>query len=50
MSDKQEDAPRRRYPRFYEKIVPIALVLIVTAMIILVLVIFGVASGLFLGG
>ena len=41
--------PRRQYPPFYEKVVPIALGLIIVAIVILLLVIVGVALGLFSG-
>jgi hypothetical protein len=41
--------PKRRYPPFYEKVVPIALVIIAIAIIALLLIIVGVALGLFPG-
>lgn len=40
----------RRYPRFYEKAVPIALAAIGLAILILLLAILAVALGLFPGG
>ena len=40
---------KRRYPRFYEKAVPIALGIIAIAIIVLLLIIIGVALGLFPG-
>ena len=45
-SDRQA-RPKRQYPPFYEKVVPIALVVIVIAIVILLLIILGVALGLF---
>jgi hypothetical protein len=41
--------PKRQYPPFYEKAVPIALGIIAIAIIILLLIIVGVALGLFPG-
>ena len=41
--------PLREYPAFYEKAVPIALGIIALAIVILLLVIFGVALGLLPG-
>jgi hypothetical protein len=41
--------PKRRYPAFYEKTVPIALGIIVIAIIVLLLAILAVALGLFPG-
>ena len=41
--------PKRRYPPIYEKIVPIALGLIALAIVVLLLIIVGVALGLFPG-
>ena len=38
--------PKRQYPPFYERIVPVALGIIVLVIIVLVLVIIGVALGL----
>ena len=50
MSDKDDRAPaRRQYPPFYEKVVPIVLALIALVVIALLLVILGVALGLFPG-
>jgi hypothetical protein len=40
-------SPQRRYPDFYEKAVPIVLGLITLAIIIILGIILGVASGLF---
>jgi len=39
--------PQRRYPPFYEKAIPIALGIIVVAIIVLSFIIVGVALGLF---
>ncbi len=53
MSDKDKKSrpsPKRQYPPFYEKVVPIALGVIAIATIILLLIIVGVALGLFPGG
>ncbi len=52
-ADKDKNSrpsPKRQYPPFYEKIVPIALGVIAIAIIILLLIIVGVALGLFPGG
>lgn len=50
MSTKDsKEKPKRQYPPFYEKIVPIALALIALAIIIVLLIIFGVVLGLFPG-
>ena len=46
MSDQK---PKRQYPYFYEKVVPIALGLIVLAIVVLLFIIVGVALGLFPG-
>ena len=48
MNDKH-DAPRskRQYPPFYERFVPIALGIIAVIIVILLLIILGVALGLF---
>jgi hypothetical protein len=47
---KSEDtSPKRQYPPFYERIVPIALGIIALLIIVLLLIIFGVALGLFPG-
>jgi hypothetical protein len=49
--DRDNDATtQRRYPRVYEKIVPVALGLIAIAIILLLIVIFAVALGLFPAG
>jgi len=45
-NDKQ-GPPKRRYPAFYERFVPIALGVIVLAIVLLLLVIFAVALGWF---
>lgn len=53
MSDEDKDnraSPKRQYPPFYEKVVPVALVTIAIAIIILLLITVGVALGLFPGG
>ena len=50
MSDKdRERQPSREYPPLYEKIVPIALALIALAVIVGLVIIFGVVLGLFPG-
>lgn len=46
MSDQQKTSPpKREYPPLYEKLVPIALVVIVALIVILLLIIVGVALG-----
>jgi hypothetical protein len=40
-------SPNRRFPDFYEKIVPVILSLIILAGVILLIVILGVATGWF---
>ena len=53
MSDedkKSRPSPKRQYPPFYEKVVPIALGVIGIAIVIVLLIIVGVALGLFPGG
>jgi hypothetical protein len=48
MSDRDSrPRPKRQYPPVYEKIIPIALVLIALAIVIVFAIIFGVALGLF---
>ncbi|UCC86628.1 MAG: hypothetical protein JSV81_17515 [Anaerolineales bacterium] len=42
--------PKRQYPPFYEKAVPIALAIIVVIIVVLLLIIFSVAVGLFPNG
>jgi hypothetical protein len=50
MSDAEErPSPRRHYPPFYERYVPIALGIIVVIIAILLLIIFSVALGLLPG-
>jgi hypothetical protein len=50
MSSKDtEQQPRRHYPPLYERIVPIALALIALAILIVLIIIFGVVLGLFPG-
>jgi len=50
MDDKDNYTPPQRHcPPFYEKAVPIALGIIVLAVIVLLVIIFGVALGLFPG-
>jgi hypothetical protein len=39
--------PARRYPEMYEKIVPFAIALVVVVLLILVVITFGVALGVF---
>ena len=46
----KELAPKRQYPRAYEKVVPVALALIALAIVILLAVILVVALGLYPGG
>ena len=41
--------PKRQYPPFYEKFVPIALGIIVVIILILLLVVFSVVLGIFPG-
>jgi hypothetical protein len=41
--------PKRQYPAFYEKFVPIALGIIVVVIVLLLFIIVGVALGLFPG-
>jgi hypothetical protein len=48
-SDKRT-TPKRRYPAFYEKVIPIALGIIVLAIVVLLVLILGVALGLFSTG
>ena len=47
--EDRKQQTRRRYPQFYERIVPIALALIAFAIIIVLIVIFGVVLGLIPG-
>lgn len=50
MHDKNEHTPpKRQYPPFYEKAVPIAIGIIVVVIAILLIIIVGVALGLFPG-
>jgi hypothetical protein len=44
---KKPDPPKRQYPAFYEKAVPIALGLILVVIIVLLLIVFAVVFGLF---
>ena len=41
-----EQRPKRHYPPLFERLVPIALVLIALAILIVLIIIFGVALGL----
>jgi len=41
--------PKRRYPAFWERAVPIVLVVIVLAIVLLLVVVFAVATGLLPG-
>jgi hypothetical protein len=43
-------SPKRQYPGFYERLVPIALGLIALAILVIILVIFAVALGFFPAG
>ena len=47
--ENQKQQTRREYPPLYERIVPIALVLIGLAIIVILVTIIGVALGLFPG-
>ena len=50
MPDTDNDKPpKRHYPPFYEKVVPIALGIIVVVVVILLFIILGVALGLLPG-
>ena len=50
MDDKDtRTPPKRQYPPFYEKAVPIAIGIIVVVIVILLIIIVGVALGLFPG-
>jgi hypothetical protein len=50
MQDRERKASRKReYPPIYEKVVPVALLLIVVAIVILLVVVLGVLLGLFPG-
>jgi len=50
MPDKgPEKRPKREYPPLYERLVPVALVLIALAIIVVLFIIFSVALGLFPG-
>ncbi len=50
MSDSEpKHRPSREYPALYERIVPIAMVLIAVAVIVILVIIFGVVLGLFPG-
>ncbi|MEW6718715.1 MAG: hypothetical protein AB1345_14600 [Chloroflexota bacterium] len=51
MKDKDDSArPKRQYPPFYERVVPIVLGIIVIAIFVLLFLIVGVALGWFPGG
>jgi hypothetical protein len=50
MTDTKDDKPsKRQYPPFYEKVVPIALGVIVVVLVLLLFIILGVAVGLIPG-
>ena len=50
MSDQDNHKPpKRHYPPLYEKLVPIALGIILALIVVLLLIIFGAALGLFPG-
>ena len=50
MVDKDpERQPKRRYPPLYERVVPVALILIAVAILVVLIIIFGVVLGLFPG-
>jgi len=46
---KPPKPPARQYPPFFEKVVPLALVLIVVIIVVLLVIILGVALGLIPG-
>ena len=47
MSEEEKAPAAREYPRFYERVVPVALGVIAAAILFLLLVILAVALGLF---
>jgi hypothetical protein len=47
--DHADPRPKRTYPPFYERVVPIALAIIALIIVVLLLVSLGVALGLFPG-
>jgi hypothetical protein len=47
---ENDHPPKREYPGFYERLVPIALGLIAVAILVILLVILGVALGFFSAG
>lgn len=50
MPDQENSTPpKRQYPAFYEKAVPIALAIVALIIVVLLIIIFGVALGLFPG-
>jgi hypothetical protein len=50
MTDRdREPSPKRRYPAVYERLVPVALVIIAAIVLILLAIIFSVALGFFPG-
>ena len=49
-NSNDSDKPKRQYPALYEKGIPIALGIIVIAILVLVVIIFGVALGYVGGG
>jgi hypothetical protein len=49
MSEPKNAPPRRRYPRLYEKGVPIILGFVAMAIVVLLIVILAIALGLFPG-
>jgi hypothetical protein len=46
-NDDEQESPRRQYPAFYERMIPIALGIIILAIVFLLIVIFAVALGVF---
>ena len=51
MNDRDSpERPKRQYPPFYERVIPIVLGIIVLAIFVLLVIIVGVALGLFPGG
>ena len=46
-ANHQRPSPKRQYPAFYERFIPIALANIALAIVVLLIVVLGVALGLF---
>ena len=47
MGEQHNAPPERKYPPFYEKLIPLALVAILVAIVVLLLIILAVILGLF---